>query len=64
MVSWMTNVKVLYEQEGNVTISLNENHEPANKNVEKQLRLFSIKKLKLILPEEQRLNKPTLNVRQ
>ncbi|KAL5245859.1 hypothetical protein ACI65C_013267 [Semiaphis heraclei] len=59
-----TNLKILYEQESNVTITLNENREPANKNVEKQLRFFSTKKLKLKIPEEQRLNKPTLNVRQ
>jgi len=59
-----TNLKILYEQESNAAISLNENREPANKNVEKQLRFFSTKKLRLKIPEEQRLNKPTLNVKQ
>lgn len=49
----------------NVPVSLNENEnqEPANKNVQKQLQLFSTKKPRLKIPEEQRLNKPTLNVR-
>ncbi|XP_022169811.1 uncharacterized protein LOC111033408, partial [Myzus persicae] len=58
-----SNLKMLYEQESNVPVSLNENvsQEPANKNVQKQLRLFSTKKLRLKIPEEQRLNKPTLN---
>ena len=32
--------------------------------MEKQLRFFSTKKLRLKVPEEQRLNQPTLNVRQ
>lgn len=60
-----SNLKMLYEQESNVAVSLNENQnqEPANRNVQKQLRLFSTKKLRLKIPEEQRLNKPTLNVR-
>lgn len=60
-----SNLKMLYEQESNVPDSLNENasQEPANKNVKKQLRFFSTKKLRLKLPEEQRLNKPTLNVK-
>ncbi|KAF0754169.1 SWIM-type domain-containing protein [Aphis craccivora] len=48
-----------------LAVSLNENasQEPANKNVKKQLPFFSTKKLRLKLPEEQRLNKPTLNVK-
>lgn len=60
-----SNLKMLYEQESNVPVPLNENpsQEPANKNVQKQLRFFSTKKLRLKLPEKQRLNKPTLNVK-
>lgn len=46
-LSFDSNLKMLYEQELNVPISLYENgsQEPANKNVQKQLRLFSTKKL-------------------
>jgi len=56
---------MLYEQESNVPVSLNKNgsQEPASKNFQKQLRLFSTKKLRSKIPEEQRLNKSTLNVR-
>ncbi|KAL4097577.1 hypothetical protein QTP88_022328 [Uroleucon formosanum] len=54
------NLKVLYEKESNAAISLNENRESSNKNVKKQLRFFSIKELRLKIPEEQRLNKLTL----
>jgi hypothetical protein len=44
--------------------SLNENREPANKKIGKQLLFFSTKKLRFKIPEEQRLNKPILNIRQ
>jgi len=38
-----TNLKILYEQESNAAITLNENREPANKNVEKQFIFFQQK---------------------
>ncbi|CAI6356158.1 unnamed protein product [Macrosiphum euphorbiae] len=38
------------------------NREPSNKNVDKQLRFYSTKKPRTKAPEEQRLNKPTIQV--
>jgi len=56
-----SSLKVLYQQESN---SLKDvpNREPSNKNVDKQLRFYSTKKPRTKAPEEQRLNKPTIQV--
>lgn len=56
-----SSLKELYRSRNN---SLNNmiNEEPANKNVDKQVRFYSTKKTKTKAPEERRLNKPTLKV--
>ncbi|CAI6345065.1 unnamed protein product [Macrosiphum euphorbiae] len=57
-----TGLGILYEGENNLIKNV-ENQEPVNKNAEKQLRFYSIKKQRVQAPEEQRLNKPTLTIR-
>jgi len=57
-----SSLKELYIQKNNSFYDVADNQEPANKNVDKQLRFYSTKKPRTKIPEERRLNKPTLNV--
>ncbi|KAL4091440.1 hypothetical protein QTP88_026132 [Uroleucon formosanum] len=56
-----SSLKVLYQQESKCMNDV-EYREPANKNIDKQLRFYSTKKPRTKAPEEQRLNRPTIKV--
>jgi len=55
-------VSVFYTFNIRIFVYWVENREPSNKNVDKQLRFYSTKKPRTKVPEEQRLNKPTIKV--
>ncbi|KAL4156139.1 hypothetical protein QTP88_000174 [Uroleucon formosanum] len=56
-----SSLKVLYQQESKCMNDV-EYREPANKNIDKQLRFYSTKKPRTKAPEEQRLKRPTIKV--